>query len=231
MTHEEAFLQAICDAPEDEGLRLIFADWLEEHDDPRGEFIRVQCALAHLDEDDPRRAALRLREHELLANHETEWVGPLLEFVDGWQFRRGFVEQVVLTPQAFLAHADVLFRLAPLRHVHLYRRNYITPGEVRPLARSPFLSRLATLRLNSDRGLRDDGVRLLAESPALANLTCLDLRYNWICNEGARALAASAHLERLHSLKLGGNPIGREGRQVLRARFGERVSFYSEMAA
>ena len=28
--------------PDDDAVRLIFADWLEERDDPRGEFIRIQ---------------------------------------------------------------------------------------------------------------------------------------------------------------------------------------------
>src|SRR5262249_36968134 len=35
-----AFLDAILEAPEDDAVRLIYADWLEEQGDPRGEFIR-----------------------------------------------------------------------------------------------------------------------------------------------------------------------------------------------
>ena len=31
--NRDAFLQAIRDAPEDDGPRLIYADWLEEHAD------------------------------------------------------------------------------------------------------------------------------------------------------------------------------------------------------
>jgi uncharacterized protein (TIGR02996 family) len=38
---EEAFLQAIRDQPEDQALRLVYADWLEERDDSRGEFVRA----------------------------------------------------------------------------------------------------------------------------------------------------------------------------------------------
>lgn len=42
-------LQAIIANPDDDTPRLIFADWLEEHDDlARAEFIRVQCELAAL---------------------------------------------------------------------------------------------------------------------------------------------------------------------------------------
>jgi uncharacterized protein (TIGR02996 family) len=43
---EKAFLRAVCEHPDDDRPRLIFADWLDEHGDPRGEFIRLQCALA-----------------------------------------------------------------------------------------------------------------------------------------------------------------------------------------
>jgi len=46
MTHADAFLQAILDAP-DVAPRLLFADWLDEHGDAdRAEFIRSQIALA-----------------------------------------------------------------------------------------------------------------------------------------------------------------------------------------
>src|SRR5947208_4411815 len=40
---DRAFLQAILASPDDEGIRLIFADWLDEQGDPRGAFIRAQC--------------------------------------------------------------------------------------------------------------------------------------------------------------------------------------------
>ena len=47
MTEAEAFLAAIIANPDDDLPRLVFADWLDEHDDSlRAEFIRGQCALA-----------------------------------------------------------------------------------------------------------------------------------------------------------------------------------------
>jgi uncharacterized protein (TIGR02996 family) len=43
----QAFLEAICAAPDDDAPRLVYADWLEEHGDPeRAEFIRAQIELA-----------------------------------------------------------------------------------------------------------------------------------------------------------------------------------------
>src|SRR5262245_17785517 len=52
---EVAFVQAVLESPDDEGIRLIYADWLQERDDPLGEFIRAQCHLARLPPTDGRR--------------------------------------------------------------------------------------------------------------------------------------------------------------------------------
>ena len=90
MTHADAFLQAILDAPDDDAPRLLFADWLDEQGDPdRAEFIRVQIALE-------RRAppGLRRREQELLSLHESEWAAPVQGMATEWTFRRGFIDDV-----------------------------------------------------------------------------------------------------------------------------------------
>src|SRR5438034_1048195 len=95
--HNEGFLEAILEDPDDDAVRLIYADWLEEHDQPaRAEFIRVQIALAGLASFDPRRAPLERRERTLLAEHEKAWVGDLPQGVEQWQFSRGFVESIRL---------------------------------------------------------------------------------------------------------------------------------------
>jgi uncharacterized protein (TIGR02996 family) len=41
---ELALLAAIHAEPRDDMPRLVYADWLDEHDDPRGEFIRLHVA-------------------------------------------------------------------------------------------------------------------------------------------------------------------------------------------
>ena len=64
---EAALLQAIIDSPDDESLRLVYADYLEENGEAaRADFIRTQCELARLPEDSERRASLEARERELL---------------------------------------------------------------------------------------------------------------------------------------------------------------------
>src|SRR5271166_4685395 len=45
---EAGFWNAIAEAPEDEATRLIFADWLEERNDPRGPLLRERHYWPHL---------------------------------------------------------------------------------------------------------------------------------------------------------------------------------------
>jgi uncharacterized protein (TIGR02996 family) len=65
MTTEEAFLRSILDDIHDPLRRLVFADWLEEHGDPRAEWLRIDCELAGLGRQDERRPALEARKREL----------------------------------------------------------------------------------------------------------------------------------------------------------------------
>jgi uncharacterized protein (TIGR02996 family) len=47
MTEREAFVRQVCERPEDDTPRLVFADWLTEHGEgDYGEFIRVQVEIA-----------------------------------------------------------------------------------------------------------------------------------------------------------------------------------------
>lgn len=43
MTEDEAFIRAVVDNPGDDTPRLVYADWLDDHADPRGPYLRVEC--------------------------------------------------------------------------------------------------------------------------------------------------------------------------------------------
>jgi uncharacterized protein (TIGR02996 family) len=45
MNHDHAFLNSILANPSDRILRLVYADWLEERGDHRGEYLRILCRL------------------------------------------------------------------------------------------------------------------------------------------------------------------------------------------
>ena len=70
----DSFFTDIVSRPDDDGPRLVLADWLEDQGDPRGEFIRIQCELAQLDWDVPRFDELSLQESDLLRRHRAKWV-------------------------------------------------------------------------------------------------------------------------------------------------------------
>src|SRR5687768_8236847 len=94
MSLAQGFIRAIIESPDDDGIRLIFADWLEERGDPRGEFIRLQVERARPGLDEVRRERNRLREKKLLDAHGRQWVAPLRPWVREYQFSRGFVDRV-----------------------------------------------------------------------------------------------------------------------------------------
>jgi uncharacterized protein (TIGR02996 family) len=65
MDAEAGFMEAIRERSDDRERWLIFADWLEEQGDPRGELIRLQVHLAELPAEEPGRETLVAREFEL----------------------------------------------------------------------------------------------------------------------------------------------------------------------
>jgi hypothetical protein len=71
---------------------LVLVDWLEEHDDPRGQFIRLQVLAAHLSPHDPRRYPLTAEANQLLRQYETTWLGPIREVVRRWKFGSGLMD-------------------------------------------------------------------------------------------------------------------------------------------
>ena len=45
---ERTFLDSICAEPDDDSLRLVYADWLEDQGDGRAEYLRLECVLTKL---------------------------------------------------------------------------------------------------------------------------------------------------------------------------------------
>jgi uncharacterized protein (TIGR02996 family) len=121
--HPDPFVRTIVEKPLDDGPRLVYADWLEEHGDPRGEFIRVQCKLAKIEEAGFRRPAgydyLLEREDALFTPaNKRDWSRPLGEEFK-IEFARGFVSGISCTWSNFLAGRHVILGLHPIRWVTL----------------------------------------------------------------------------------------------------------------
>jgi uncharacterized protein (TIGR02996 family) len=77
-------------APHDDAPRLVFADWLQQRGDPRGEFIALQIADARGTLDD--RGRMRL--DALLQAHREQWSAEFTSLGATIEFRRGFPSRV-----------------------------------------------------------------------------------------------------------------------------------------
>jgi uncharacterized protein (TIGR02996 family) len=128
MTQDDAFLQAIIENPEDDTPRLVYADWLTDQDNPRGEFIRVQCRVARMDGADPIRKMLETSEGELLARHQEQWLGSLRPLLSRWTFRRGFLDSVVVSP-GILLQTSAIYWPATVRRVEVDLDGFEVPRD------------------------------------------------------------------------------------------------------
>jgi uncharacterized protein (TIGR02996 family) len=227
---DAAFRPAIVEAPDDLAPRLMYADWLQERAEPLGEFIRLQCMLEDMPENDSRRPELNPQAQRLLARYRWQWLGPLAPHIaSSCEFRRGFAEEVVLDAARLLNLADVLFATQPVRYLKIldggrlidelvqckylarlldlqFHNNYMGDTGIATLVRSPHLTELRGLHLmQPDHRPRRQTIAGALNSPTAT----LDLAGNRIGDVGVAALANSPHLARLTTLKLNQNHIDR----------------------
>jgi uncharacterized protein (TIGR02996 family) len=207
MNHEQAFLQAICEAPEDDTPRLVYADWLEENGQAeRAQFIRVQCELARLPPDDPACPALREREKKLLRGNRQRWQAGKPTWASPGDFHRGFhVPRLKEGAERFLRRRPENFFPFPL---WCFTITGAIDHSLR-LASSPLLRQAAELNLTAC-AIGATGAEALANSPHLGNIVILGLRRNWMGSRGVHALAENLRAPRLRVLDLGGNRLNDE---------------------
>ena len=148
MDQRAALLQAILNDPDDTPLRLVFADWLEEHGDAadraRAEHIRLQCRYEDLPPGAPERQELWNRAWELEKEHQDAWFGALTALVDDIGLTsRGFPDSITASTAQFLLKAPEIFRLAPIRELLLFG----ALPHIEGLANCPYLARVRALIL------------------------------------------------------------------------------------
>ncbi|HEV3439551.1 MAG TPA: TIGR02996 domain-containing protein [Gemmata sp.] len=176
MTDREALFRAILDNPDDDTLRLIYADALEEEGDARrAAFIRCQIEFAKVPEYDPVWIRVRYLDPDKMFGTWLIDELPALPERLSWArepFRRGFPAAIQSnSAAAFVDHADELFALAPIEAVELVAPRL---AEVTTFAKCPWRNRL--IRLSVVEGLG---------------------------GQSARRLFGSAHYERLKELHIG----------------------------
>jgi uncharacterized protein (TIGR02996 family) len=204
------FLQAICESPDDVAPRLVYADWLDDEGDPRGEFIRVQCERSTLSERDPRCRDLDFRERSLLAQYRNVWAKPVRKWGRVIEYHRGFVEDITLKTDAFLKSGDEFFSLSPIRRVKLTHLK----DQVEALANCPLLSRVQELSLR-DTKLGLAKLKVFLKSPWIKNIQGFDFGFNGLRISAVRELIAAKSLGPLKSLTLDGFNLDSAGLQLL----------------
>jgi len=151
MRDERSFLEAIAATPDDDGPRIVYADWLQQAGDPRGELIAVQCALAA-----GRTAELAARERALLDRHEAEWLAHAGLWPGEARFQRGFIERVDASASRVAAAIDRLIELPCLRSL-----------------------RTTVEGAGSETDLLRIGARLRRRMPATLEHVMIDRRLQW----------------------------------------------------
>jgi uncharacterized protein (TIGR02996 family) len=218
---QEGFLRDIVEHPEDDAPRLVYADWLDD----QGEgglagFIRVQCRLAGLADDDVQRIPLeeeqarleRQIDQALLHGPRTGWLAglPVWARRANRKFERGFIAGVSSATVPFLESGEQFVRATPLRELQVTNAAF-APGR---LAASPALGRLASLNMSWSK-LKGDGLAALLASPHLGNLRELNLTRCRLKAPDLRPLADAPDLAGLRVLRLSSNTTYDAGVEAL----------------
>lgn len=191
MTEDElAFIREIAMKPDDVTTRLIYADWLDEHNDPRGEHIRLECAAAR-SPDSEEAFALRAMSYQLQQEYRHEWVQALGPGVMWHNFRLGLIDDIVIRSNDLIANNGMSLRYAPVTKLGIN----LWLEHVRPFAELDSLSYVAHLRLGHSR-LSGDGLEILVERLRAPRLVELSLSH---CGIGRAKL-----------IRLLNSPLGRQ---------------------
>lgn len=210
MTKERDLLDAVTAAPDDDGPRLVFADWIEEHGDPeRAEFIRLQIRLAGIDEYDPDFKRLANRESELLRENDFRWKIPNLK--GRQEFQRGFVDFVWTRADRLSLDAEMINQTPTVTSLRVSGADHRL-GDV---AKLPFLHRLRKLDFSNNTLPARDQLLHFFERVKLPSLSGLALRNNMLWPEQLAALAVHPAFPRLRFVDVSGNPLGDEGMGIV----------------
>lgn len=229
MNDEAALLQAIVESPDDIQLRLVFADWCEEHGHTaRAALIRGQCFLDPLFVPaDPDEDSLGHFDHNYIPHSRlrpdiaAEVLGVVATLTDVehaiFEIRRGFLERLTLVGVSALMdclhHAKAIFSQHPLRVFQVYR-----------LYNSPIADSVEPPHLPVEL------VRQLVATPGLDRIEEFDLSGYAITDEGARLLSQARWKPRLLRLQTQSQPqFPANARKQLQIRFGSALHLLEDV--
>jgi uncharacterized protein (TIGR02996 family) len=218
----DGFEQVLAADPSDLFSASVYADWLVEQGDPRGEFMQVQILLENESLTKAQRDELKKNEAALLAKHERDWLGPLAaitmdaELVPYWQgSNQG--------KRAPIAHRFVRGWLGRLEFHNL------TVGQARALAQAPQARLLRELVVET----------INAEAPTGTTEQYIDSYYepgqdvpaglNAYESPGLHALCRCPHLAAVRVFQLGetvGRPDWNQGEEYFNCHTSGELAYH-----
>ena len=205
-TDREPLLKSVLAAPDDDDVRLVFADWLEENgESDRANVIRLQCEVARAPRWTRRWQEATWLADELFDLHGADWCAkelPRLEGIEWTELERGFVSTIrVRDVAALYAHDAAIGALGTVSRVEMPSLDESTverpPGSV---------GWLKTLRLRGEEHtIRREGSLLSAptslEIVQLDDDDVLTSLLDWLANRFSDPSAKSE----LSQLRVEGN--------------------------
>ena len=201
---EADFVRAVAAEPDDDTVRLAFADWLDEQGKSgRAQFVRVQVERARLDEFDPRQSELFAAEQRLLVEHADDIIGRFRGIDEDFRLRRGFVEMVQGTAELLADRLGELCSHTPIREIRL--TGMTEAGLGAKLGALKELARVERVEINDLKGDRHelDETHALLDSPNWAKVRGITL-VTGIRREGFLALLDRPAFAGLREIRLNG---------------------------
>lgn len=233
---EHPLYQSVVDDPQNDQPRLLFADWMDESGDPRGDFIRMQLDLANSEMYEVERRERVNQVSILLDQNRSRWNGPVHRYLGEvaglrvrrrrgpircWDYDRGFIHDVMLESATFLQWHDVIRRIGPLERLRLLhcQKN----AEALMFSQELMEYRSLCMAFDWPSTLRCNVIlRAIARSDHLKNIQTLKIRNMHVLDQGAQALANST-ITRISKLDVSDCMLTLTSAATLLESFGERV--------
>lgn len=222
MIDHSTLLKNILDNPENIESRLVYADWLMEQGDPRGEFIRLQCALSN----DMYNDELRRKEQSLIRKYRKKWLkGYGIAKRLQCNFENGFIKELHINAKQFIEYPADLFSYEPIERLYII---HIDKNDLDKVLRNKVLNRISAFHLRRNP-IGVAGMNILVDTNNFINLKELDLSYGKIGVRCAPMLERinSGNMPKLEYLKMNRDRIGDRGFYALLNS--ESVSEFSKL--
>ncbi|MBL8935234.1 MAG: TIGR02996 domain-containing protein [Archangium sp.] len=202
MKRNEQLLQVIADRPDAPEPRQVYADWWQEQNEPRGEFVATSIQLASRP-NPAKRKQLLAKKAALERAHLSSWTADLTKAgASSLRFERGFVVELMI-PEDNLAALPAMMALEPITNLII---SLPRGTELAKAMQAECFDRIEHLRVS---GALDAWAAALSQ-PKVARLFALTCAGGGLSGDGLRALLGQ-DFKALRRLSLSGSEIGDDG--------------------